>query len=77
MSELQEDGGQGEGDEEEGGETWQVGQAGDVSQPPYHLTLSLQLESGEGLEESFTTTDKETVKTRWALWPLASLFLQI
>ena len=30
MSELQEDGGQGEGDEEAGGETRQVGEAGEA-----------------------------------------------
>ena len=32
MSELQEDGGQGEGDEEAGGETRQVGEAGEAGE---------------------------------------------
>ena len=55
VSELQADGGQGEGDEETRGEAGQVGKAGDTGGDL--LTLSLQLESGEGLKESFTQAD--------------------
>ena len=39
MSELQEDGGQGEGDEEAGGETRQVGEAGGLKKPPSYDSL--------------------------------------
>ena len=42
MSELQEDGGQGEGDEEAGGETRQVGEAGEaggLKEPPSYDSL--------------------------------------
>ena len=67
MSELQEDGRQGERDEETGGETGQVGgggEAGGVPEPSNIQTLSLQLEPGEGIKESFTETDEEQVKNR-------------
>ena len=56
MPELQEDGGPGEGDEEEGGEAGQVRRVGQASQHSglmkrilELILLSVQLEPGEGL----------------------------